>query len=80
MTVEALQTFLGWCLVINSGLLVISSVLLILMKSVVTSMHAKMFGLEESEVRGIYFRYLGYYKIAILVFNLAPYLALRMMG
>jgi hypothetical protein len=40
-------------------------------------LHAKMFGLSEEDLSRAYFQYLAQYKIAIFVFNLAPYLALR---
>ena len=45
-----------------------------------SKVHAKMFQIDDASVRQVYFRYLAYYKIAILVFNLVPYVALRIMG
>ena len=39
--------------------------------------HRKMFGLSEEVLSKEYFRYLANYKIAIFIFNLVPYLALR---
>jgi hypothetical protein len=36
-----------------------------------------MFGLTDVDVLHTYFQYLGHYKIAILVFNLVPYIALK---
>ena len=38
-----------------------------------------MFGVDEADLPGIYFRYIAQYKILIFVFNLMPYLALRIM-
>tara|TARA_R110000850_G_scaffold62777_10_gene142509 strand:- start:1739 stop:2029 length:291 start_codon:yes stop_codon:yes gene_type:complete len=80
MTIELFRDFLGWCTVINSGLLILSSIMLIVMKGAVSSMHARMFGIDEESVKAVYFKYLGYYKLLILVFNLAPYLALRIVA
>jgi hypothetical protein len=38
-----------------------------------------MFGLDDTDLSRAYFQYLAQYKILIFVFNLMPYLALRIM-
>ena len=75
-----IQSFLGWCLVINVAILFISTVSLSILAGWASRMHAKMFGLDESFVRQSYFTYLANYKIAVIVFNLAPWLAMNLMG
>ena len=45
-----------------------------------SGVHARMFGLDEARVRLAYFQFFANYKIAIIVFNLAPYIALRIMS
>ena len=42
--------------------------------------HCKMFDLDPATVPKLYFEYLAHYKVLILVFNLGPYIALRVMG
>ena len=78
--IDILATFFGWCSVINIAVLLFSTLLIVVLKESVSKMHAKLFGLEQSRIAEIYFRYLGHYKIAILVLNLAPYIALKMMS
>ncbi len=39
-----------------------------------------MCGMEEADLSKAYFQYLAQYKIATLVFNVAPYIALKIMG
>jgi len=80
MTTETLLAFFGWCSVINLGILIFSSVMLMACRSWVTSIHSKMFGIEEKELGSLYFRYLAYYKVAVIAFNLAPYFALRIIS
>ncbi len=80
MDIETFTTFLGWTSVINIAVLIFSTVLLIMLKSKVAPLHAKMFGLKEADVYPLYFQYLARYKILILAFNLAPYIALRVMA
>tara|TARA_B100002003_G_scaffold78069_1_gene73067 strand:- start:284 stop:469 length:186 start_codon:yes stop_codon:yes gene_type:complete len=46
------------------------------MRGLIQGMHTRMFGLSEEDLSRAYFQYVAQYKIAILVFNLVPYLAL----
>ncbi|MCK4917087.1 MAG: hypothetical protein KAS51_02590 [Candidatus Omnitrophica bacterium] len=79
-TIEIVREFLGWCSVINIGLLMFSAILIIRIRKSAASLHGKMFNLDENYVSQAYFQYLGQYKIAIIVFNIVPYLALKLMG
>ncbi len=80
MTIETLTTLLGWSAIINMGILLFSTIMLLLMRNMSTKLHAKWFDLEEADVSKAYFQYLAQYKIATLVFNVAPYCALKIMA
>lgn len=80
ITLAQLTELLGWASVLNLGMMIFASVLLISMKSFVISLHRKMFDIPESELTNIYFKYLAYYKILTFVVIIAPYLALKIMG
>ncbi len=80
MTLEMLTTFFGWCVVINGGILLLTSVCLVPLRRTVAKIHGAMFGLSEEQVSGYYFDYLANFKIAFLVFSFAPYVALKLMG
>ncbi len=80
MSLEMLMKFFGWCSVINIGILAFAAIIIAYMRGPIAQMHGKMFGLDESDLSRAYFQYLGQYKIAIFVFNLIPYLALRLIG
>ena len=80
MTIETITAFLGWCSVINCGFLVLSSMLVIGIRKTAIKMHGKMFQVDEKFLSEAYFTYLGQYKIAVLVFNIAPYFALKILG
>ena len=79
-TIEVIREFLGWCSVINISILVFSTSMLTVMRGWVVSFHARMSGVDEAELPKIYIEYLGNYKILIFVFNIVPYLALRLMA
>ena len=78
-TIESLTEFLGWCSVINIGMLTFSSIMVILFRVPASKIHAKMFNLNEKEVSSAYFRYLAQYKVAVIVLNVVPYFALKIM-
>ena len=80
MTLDALTTFLGWCAVINIGVMIVSTFAITAFKQPVIRLHSKMFGLNQEELPAMYFNYLGNYKIAIYILNFVPYIALKIMA
>ena len=80
MTIEALTELLGWASVLNIAVLMLSAITLIAMRGTIAKVHSKLFGLNEKDLGRAYFQYLAQYKIAIIVLNIAPYLALRIMA
>ena len=78
MTQEILTTFFGWMTVINIVFLTLSSLMLMIMKDWVASLHGHLFGVEPAQVKQTIYSWLGAYKIMTLIFSLAPYLALRL--
>jgi len=79
-SLDSITRFLGWCTVINLGMLVFASLVLVAGRDPISRIHAGMFALSESELSRAYFQYLAQYKIAIFVFNLVPYIALKATG
>tara|TARA_R110001583_G_scaffold171120_3_gene324623 strand:- start:2292 stop:2534 length:243 start_codon:yes stop_codon:yes gene_type:complete len=79
MTLEVLTEFLGWASVINIAILLLSTIGLIAMRNAITGIHSKLFGLDEKDLGRAYFQYLAQYKIAIIVLNITPYIALKIM-
>lgn len=80
MDLDTLKTFLGWSLVLNYGVLVIWMGFLMVARDWVVGIHSRMFDLEAAQVRAYHFQLAGIYKMMIFVFNLAPWLALLIMG
>lgn len=80
MTIEALTELLGWVSAINIAVLMFSTLTLIAMRGVISNIHSRLFGLDEQDLGRAYFQYLAQYKIAIIVLNIAPYIALKIMA
>ena len=72
--------FFGWCLLINLGLMVVTMLALMLMRGTISRIHAGIFNLSEADMKIEYVRYLSNFKILVIVFNLAPYIALKLMA
>ncbi len=77
---ETIIEILGWCLLINFGMLLTVTIIIVTMKDRITKIHQRTFGLSETQLADIYFRNIGVYKILIIFFNLVPYLALKIAG
>ncbi|MCF6314676.1 MAG: hypothetical protein L3J39_19670 [Verrucomicrobiales bacterium] len=80
MTIEMLTEFFGWITIINMGLLMFTTVMILILKGVVIKIHSKMFGIVEQDLNRMYFEYLGRFKILVIVFNLTPYIALKIIS
>ena len=71
--------FLGWCAVINMGLLMFYTVWLRVFRDFTKRVHSKLLGVDPDRLDVIYFQYLANYKLAVIVLNIVPYIALRIM-
>lgn len=80
ITISQLTELLGWASVINVGYLFLATIILMFMKGAVSSIHSKMLDIDEKELSSKYFDFLSNYKIVTLVFMVAPYIALKIMG
>ena len=78
--IDALREFFGWCSVLNFSMLIFVTIILTAFKETVAKIHSAVMRIDEKVVSNAYFDYLANYKIAIFIFCLAPYVALRIMS
>jgi hypothetical protein len=76
MSIEEMAAILGWCTVVNFSLLLLTMIVLFF-KNPVQAMHAKMTGLSTDDLNRLYVQYIGRFKTLWIVFNLTPYLVIR---
>jgi hypothetical protein len=76
MDILLLSSFLKWCFIINFSGLLLSSIAISLIPDAIYRVHGKLFNLTRESFDTQVYQFLGLYKILILVFNLAPLLAL----
>jgi len=80
MTIAMLQKFLGWCSIINMGLLLFSALMVIMLRDWVCRVHGKFYDLPPEKIKTLLYAVMAYYKISIFMFNIVPYFALRIMA
>ena len=80
MTVELFREVLAWCSVINIGLLLFWLLWLTLAHDFVYRFHGKFLNLSVERFDTIHYAGMAIFKIFIFVFNIVPYLALRIVG
>jgi uncharacterized protein DUF6868 len=80
MSIELLTQFLGWCAVLNIALLLWWIFFMIFAHDWVYKMHSQWFYLEQQNFDSIHYAGIAFYKLSIILFNIAPYLALRIIA
>lgn len=77
MTIEELSAFLGWCTVLNFGLLLLWGLGMLGAGERIYRLHSKWFPMPRENFHTVMYALLGLFKMGWAFFNLVPYLALR---
>ena len=80
MTLETIRAFLAWCTLINYGVLVVWFLWFVLARDWLRELHARWLRLPAAHFDAIHYAGMGLYKLGIFLFNLVPYIALRIVG
>ena len=76
MTLEMLSHFLLWSMAFNYAVLLIWFCAFIFARGWLRKLHGQWFNLPESTFDAVHYGGMAIYKIGILLFNLAPQVAL----
>ena len=77
MTIDMIREALGWCSIINIGLLLWWFLFFTLAHDWVYQFHGKWFKLSVDNFDAIHYAGMAFFKICIFLFNIVPYFALR---
>ena len=80
MSIDVLRNFFLWCAAINYSVLMVWIVLLMSPHDWLYRLWGKWFHLTDQQFDVINFGGIALYKLGILLFNLVPYIALRIVG
>lgn len=75
MTMVQIEMLLLWMTLINFGLLLFYTVIVIVFRGAIYRMHSSMFGVDEKQVAQVVYTYMANLKVLVIVFNLVPLLA-----
>ena len=77
MSPELLLAVLGWCSVINLGLVMWWFFAFVTMRDFIFRMHMRWFNLTPNQFDLVHYSGMAIFKFLILFLNLIPYIALR---
>ncbi len=80
MTIELARSVLGWCAVMNIGLLLWWFLFYRLAHDWIYRFHGRLFKMPVETFDAIHYAGMAIFKIGIFLFNLVPYWALLIVG
>ncbi len=80
MSIEMIRGVLAWSAVINFGLLLWWFLFFIFAHDWLYRLHGKWFKLRKEQFDALHYGGMALFKLGILLFNLVPYLAMRIVG
>jgi len=80
MELEMIRAFFAWCSVINIVLLIWWVFFLLFAHDWTYRIHSKWFKVSVEQFDAIHYAGMAMFKLGLLMFNLVPYFALRIIG
>ena len=80
MDIQILESFFMWCTIINSTVYLIWVLFFVVAPNFVYRQQSRWFPIPRENYNVIIYSALGFFKIILIVFNIAPYLALVIIG
>ena len=80
MDVRTLTSFFKWCTIINITVFALSTIMVLAASDFIYGANGQLFHKPREAFNVVLYVLLGLYKIFILVFNIVPYGALRIVG
>ena len=76
MSIEIMREVLGWCAVINYGVLLLWFLFFTFAHDWMHRLHGRWFRLSVEQFDTIHYAAMAYHKIGIILLNLVPYVAI----
>lgn len=78
--IQLLTSFFMWCSIINVGILIFWSLILMFASDFVYKMQNMFLPIARESYNKLIFSFLGLFKLLFIVFNLVPYLVLLILS
>ena len=80
MDVATIKSFFMWCMILNLGVLTLSSIICMFFADFSFKMNNKFFGISREAFNTLIPCFIGFYKVIVIVFSVVPYIALEIIG
>lgn len=80
MDINTVKAFFMWCTIIDAGILLAASVMCIFFADFSYRMNHRFFAISREAFNVVIVAFIGLFKIFILVFNIAPWVALMIIS
>ena len=80
MDTQTLTAFFKWCTIINVAVFILSAIMIITVPDFIYATQGQLFDLPRDALNISLYAFLGIFKLAILIFNLVPYVAQRIIA
>ena len=80
MSIDVTRNVLLWCTVVNYGVLLVWFLVFVFAHDWIQRIHGRWFRLSRDQFDAIHYAGMSILKIGILLFNLAPFVALTILG
>lgn len=80
MTLNMIRELLGWCCVINIGLLLWWFLVILIAHDWIYKIHGKWFKISKETFYAIHYTGIAFFKISIFILNIVPYIALSIVS
>ena len=77
MTAVLLREILGWCVVVNLGLLLWWAGFFLFAHDWMYRMHTRWFRISVEQFDAMHYAGMAFFKISVFIFNLVPWIALH---
>ena len=77
MDIELLRSFLGWCALINFGILIFWFLMIKFTRKMVLDLHGKFLNISEEQFNLVQYQAMAFFKLSIFLFFLVPYIVLQ---
>lgn len=80
MSIEITRSFLLWCTIINYAILLLWFLVFVIARDWMRRLHGRWFRLSDEQFDALHYLGMSVYKIGILLFNLVPFIVIRIIG
>ena len=80
MAIEELRSVLGWCTLINYALLLFWFAMFVMARDWIHRLHGRWFSVPGDRFDAIHYALMGAFKLGIFLFNLVPYISIRIVA